>query len=146
MLQAMNTGHDGSLTTAHANSPADMISRLEVMVLEAGESLPIPAIHRQIAGALHLVVQIQRGADRKRRVTRITEVVGYDTDEEQIVLEDIFRLIRVEDGTPSLAFTGYLPTFIEELIRCGEARLEDLFRATGQTAGRATGQALGASS
>ena len=135
MLQAMNTGHDGSLTTAHANSPADLISRLEVMVLEAGEKLPIPAIHRQIAGALHLVVQIQRQSDRHRRVTHISEVVGYDADEELIVLEDIFRLTDVSGDSetpPALAFTGYLPTFIEQLLRQEDTRLEDLFRTIPQ--------------
>lgn len=132
MLQAMNTGHEGSLTTAHANSPSDLISRLEVMVLEAGENLPLPAIHRQIASALHLVVQIQRQSDRQRRVTHISEVVAYDVDEERVIVEDIFRLeqsMQCQDEPPQLAFTGYLPTFIDELLARGETRLEDLFRA-----------------
>ena len=141
MLQAMNTGHDGSLTTAHANSPADLISRLEVMVLEAGEKLPIPAIHRQIAGALHLVVQIKRQSDRQRRVTQISEVVGFDPEEEQVLLEDIFHLTGPTGdlrNPPVLAFTGYLPTFIEELLQQGDTRLEDLFRTTLPTSARGT--------
>ena len=143
MLQAMNTGHDGSLTTAHANSPADLISRLEVMVLEAGEKLPIPAIHRQIAGALHLVVQIQRQSGRYRRVTHISEVVGYDAEEELIVLEDVFRLTdatAASETPPVLAFTGYLPSFIEQLLRQQDTRLEDLFRATLPESGEAERQ------
>ena len=134
MLQAMNTGHDGSLTTAHANSPRDLMSRLEVMVLEAGEALPIPAIHRQIAGALDLVVQIQKQSDRQRRVTYVSEVVGYDPEAGVVQIEDIFRRVEPAEnqGVPGdLAFTGYLPTFIEELLDRGATRLEDLLSAAG---------------
>jgi pilus assembly protein CpaF len=128
MLQAMNTGHDGSLTTGHANSPEEMISRLEVMVLEGGDSLPVPAIHRQIAGAVDLIVQIQRQRDRVRRVTHVTEVVGYDADEGRIVLEDVFRLYESArpDEPPELRFTGYLPSFIEKLV-AHDTSLEELF-------------------
>jgi pilus assembly protein CpaF len=126
MLQAMNTGHDGSFTTGHANSPREMVSRLEVMVLEAGQALPIPAIHRQIAGALDIIVQIQRRRDRSRKVTFITEVVGYDYDDEAIILEDVFRLYEPEDKEAELRFTGYLPSFLEDLLERGDTTLEDL--------------------
>ena len=127
MLQAMNTGHDGSLTTAHANSPREMISRLEVMVLEAEEGLPIPAVHRQITGAIDLIVQIERLRGGARRVTRVTEIVGFDSDEGRIVLEDIFRLPTRRGADAKLRFTGYLPTFIDEFESKAEVSIEELF-------------------
>ena len=78
MLQAMNTGHDGSITTVHANSPRDSLSRLETMVLMAGVDLPVRAIREQVAGALDLVVQQARLKDGTRRITAISEVVGME--------------------------------------------------------------------
>lgn len=88
MLQAMNTGHDGSLTTGHANSPRDMLARLETMVLMAGMDLPVRAIREQIASAIDLIIQQARFKDGSRRVTHITEVVGMEGD--VITLQDIF--------------------------------------------------------
>jgi pilus assembly protein CpaF len=88
MLQAMNTGHDGSLTTVHANSPRDCLSRLETLVLMAGMELPLKAIRQQIASAIDLVVQLERLRDGSRRVTAITEVVGMEGD--TITMQDIF--------------------------------------------------------
>jgi pilus assembly protein CpaF len=88
MLQAMNTGHDGSLTTVHANSPRDTLSRIETMVLMAGMDLPVRAIREQIASAVNLVVQISRFLDGSRKVTQVTEVVGMESD--TITLQDIF--------------------------------------------------------
>ena len=88
MLQAMNTGHDGSLTTGHANSPRDMISRLETMVLMAGMELPVKAIREQISSALDLIVHQSRLRDGSRRITRITEVLGMEG--EMVVLQDLF--------------------------------------------------------
>ncbi|WP_286170932.1 CpaF family protein [Bacillus sp. NTK071] len=88
MLQAMNTGHDGSLSTGHANSPRDMLSRLETMVLMAGFDLPLRAIREQIANALDLIVQQVRMKDGSRKITRITEVLGMEED--IIVLQDLF--------------------------------------------------------
>jgi pilus assembly protein CpaF len=88
MLQAMNTGHDGSLSTGHANSPRDMLSRLETMVLMAGFDLPLRAIREQIANALDLIVQQARMKDGSRKITRITEVLGME--ENIIVLQDLF--------------------------------------------------------
>ena len=81
MLQAMNTGHDGSLTTLHANTPRDAIARLETMVLMAGMDLPVRAIRDQIASAVHLIVQQTRFSDGTRKVTSITEVTGIDGDQ-----------------------------------------------------------------
>lgn len=88
MLQAMNTGHDGSLSTGHANSPRDMLSRLETMVLMAGFELPVKAIREQIANALHLIVHQVRLNDGTRKITKITEVLGMEGD--KIVLQDLF--------------------------------------------------------
>lgn len=127
MLQAMNTGHDGSMTTGHSNSPKEMMQRLQVMVMEAGESMPVSAIRQQIAAAVDVIIQIQRQRDRVRRVTHITEVVGYDFDEEQVIMEDVFTLATPKEGKPELRFTGYLPTFIDQLLRHGDIELEELF-------------------
>jgi pilus assembly protein CpaF len=118
MLQAMNTGHDGSLTTAHANTPRDVISRLEVMVLMAGMELPVRAIREQIASAVHLVVQQSRIADGSRKITHISEITGMEGD--MIQLNDIF-LYKQEgfdsDGNVVGHFeaTGQVPTFYEGL-------------------------------
>ena len=127
MLQAMNTGHDGSMTTGHANSPREMIQRLQVMVMEAGGSMPVAAIRQQIAAAVDLIVQIQRQRDRVRRVTHISEVVGFDMEAEEVIVEDVFALSTGRAGPPELRFTGYLPTFIEPLLRHGGVKLEELF-------------------
>jgi pilus assembly protein CpaF len=89
MLQAMNTGHEGSMTTGHANSTRDMLARLETMVLMAGMNLPIPAIRQQIASAIDLVVQQSRMRDGSRKATSISEVVGMEGD--VIVMQEIFR-------------------------------------------------------
>ena len=123
MLQAMNTGHDGSLTTGHANSPRDMIARLETMVLMAGMDLPIKAIREQIASAIHVIVQQSRFSDGTRRVTHVTECVGMD-DDGRLHLEDIFKFQqrgmdaegRVEG---EIVLTGYIPSFIPDLINSG---------------------------
>jgi pilus assembly protein CpaF len=88
MLQAMNTGHDGSLTTIHANSPRDTLARLETLVLMSGVDLPQRAIREQIASAIHLIVQQSRIRDGSRRITNITEVVGREGD--TITLQDVF--------------------------------------------------------
>ena len=88
MLQAMNTGHDGSLTTLHSNNPRDALSRLETLVLMAGMDLPLSAIRQQIASALHVIVQLNRLRDGSRRVTAVTEILGMEG--EKIVMQDIF--------------------------------------------------------
>ncbi len=89
MLQAMNTGHDGSLTTGHANTPRDMLSRLETMVLMAGMDLPVRAIREQISSAVHLIIQQSRLKDGSRKITYLTEIQGMEGD--KIVMQDIFR-------------------------------------------------------
>jgi len=123
MLQAMNTGHDGSLTTGHANTPTDMMSRLETMVLMAGMDLPIKAIREQIAAAIHIIVQQSRFSDGSRRVTHVTECVGLD-DDGRLRLEDIFRFQQrgMDDDhriIGEMVLTGYIPSFIPDLINSG---------------------------
>ena len=121
MLQAMNTGHDGSLSTIHANSPADSMMRLETMVLMAVE-IPIRAIREQIIAALDVVVQIARVPDGRRRITHITEVGGLDPETSQIITDDVFvlRAIRGQEASSArMRHTGYIPTFAEELIEDG---------------------------
>jgi pilus assembly protein CpaF len=111
MLQAMNTGHDGSMTTVHANSSEEVIKRLEVLVLMAVD-LPVVSIHRQIASAIDVVVQITRMPGGKRIVTQVSEVSGIDPDTQQLIVTDIYNF---RDGKV-LHPTGYLPTFVESLI------------------------------
>ena len=116
MLQAMNTGHDGSLTTGHANSPRDILSRLETMVLMAGMDLPLRAIREQIAAAMDVIVQQARLRDGSRRVTNITEVQGMEGD--VIVLQDIFVFEQLgEEGGKILGRikpTGIRPKFMNK--------------------------------
>jgi len=117
MLQAMNTGHDGSLTTGHANSPRDMLSRLETMVLMSGMNLPIKAIRDQTASAIDLIIQQSRLMDGSRRITHITEVQGMEGD--VITLQDIFKF--EQNGLDNngkvkgeYVFTGVMPKFLEK--------------------------------
>jgi pilus assembly protein CpaF len=114
MLQAMNTGHDGSMTTAHANSPRDTLSRLETMCLMAGMDLPVRAIREQIASAVDLIVQQDRLKDGTRKITNVTEVQGMEGD--VIVLQDIFTFQQtgVEAGkiVGRMKPTGIRPKFI----------------------------------
>ncbi|WP_406831793.1 CpaF family protein [Pedococcus sp. KACC 23699] len=119
MLQAMNTGHDGSLTTVHANTPRDSLSRLETMVLMAGVDLPIRAIREQVAGAVDMVIQQARMKDGSRRVTAISEVIGMEG--EVITMQDLFTFDfsagRDEQGRfkGTLKSTGLRPKFATEL-------------------------------
>jgi pilus assembly protein CpaF len=122
MLQAMNTGHDGSLATGHSNSPRDMISRLETMVLLAGVELPVKAIREQIAGAVDVIIQQSRLKDGTRKITHISEVQGLEGD--VIVLQDIFEFRQEgvdEQGKiiGKLVPTGVRPKFYEQLERSG---------------------------
>ncbi len=122
MLQAMNTGHDGSLTTVHANSPRDALSRLEVMVLMAGMDLPIQAIRQQVASAVDVIVQQSRFADGSRKITHIVEVTGMEN--QTIQLQEIF-LYQQEGFTTEgdvrgrFRATGNLPEFYEEMVARG---------------------------
>lgn len=127
MLQAMNTGHDGSMTTGHANSPADMLRRIETMVLLAAD-MPVRAIREQIASAIDIVVQYTRFGDGSRKVTQITEISSFDPDLGEIVVEDIFNYQYSEkSGTGVLRPTGYMPTFFLELVRKVGISLDLLF-------------------
>jgi pilus assembly protein CpaF len=115
MLQAMNTGHDGSMTTAHSNSPRDTLARLETMVLMAGMDLPLRAIREQVSSALHMVVHQERMRDATRKITKITEVQGMEGD--VIVMQDVFAFEQqgFEGGkvVGRLKPTGIRPKFIE---------------------------------
>jgi pilus assembly protein CpaF len=114
MLQAMNTGHEGSLTTVHANSPRDALARIENMVLMAGLDLPVRVIREQLASALHVLVQIVRSSDGRRRVTAVSEVAGMEG--ELMVTQDLFRSAHGGAIEP----TGIVPTFAERLAEEGE--------------------------
>jgi pilus assembly protein CpaF len=131
MLQAMNTGHDGSLTTVHANSPRDVLSRLETMVLMAGVDIPMRAIREQIASAINLIVHQARLKDGTRRLTHVTEIVGMEGD--VITLQDIFvfdyRAGIDENGRfrGIIQPTGLRPRFLERLIDQGVHFEPELF-------------------
>jgi pilus assembly protein CpaF len=124
MLQAMNTGHDGSLTTVHANSPRDAIARIETMALMANLNLPETAVRRQIASAITLVIQIARFTDGSRRVTHMTEITGMEED--VVSMQDIFTFEK-EGVSPagkvlgSFKATGIRPKFADSLIASGIA-------------------------
>jgi pilus assembly protein CpaF len=122
MIQAMNTGHDGSMTTVHANSAEQVLERLEVLILMAAD-LPVISIHRQIFSALDLIVHIDRLPGGRRLVTQISEVTAIDPENNRATVTDIFNF---RDGV-SLQPTGYLPTFVEELIDSGLLDLEFLY-------------------
>ena len=125
MLQAMNTGHDGSLTTVHANNPRDSIARLETLVLMSGMDLPVGVIRRQITSAVDLIVQIGRIKDHSRKILQITEVQGMEG--ENVTLQDIFiyRQPGTNSMTPSTAgggrleSTGFRPSFVDRLEESG---------------------------
>ena len=122
MLQAMNTGHEGSMATIHANTPRDAITRLEQMIGMAGLPMTVASIRGQIAGAIRLIVQLSRMSDGKRRVTSIAEVTGLEGD--IIQMQEIFKYIRTgisPDGTVEGHFvaTGVRPRFLSELVAQG---------------------------
>ncbi len=130
MLQAMNTGHDGSLTTIHANSPRDAISRLEVMVSMANSNMQVSAIRQQIASAVHVLVQAARFSDGSRRVTGITEVTGMEGN--IITLQDLFVFEKRgidPDGRVigRFAATGIRPKFYEKLVAAGIRLRQEVF-------------------
>ncbi|GAB6157736.1 CpaF family protein [Desulfotomaculum varum] len=130
MLQAMNTGHDGSLTTGHANSPRDMLSRLETMVLMAGMDLPVRAIREQISSAINLIIQQNRFRDGTRKITHITEVQGMEG--EVIVLQDLFTFRQTgidENGRVKGTFqsSSIRPKFMHRLESSGFKLPPDIF-------------------
>ncbi|WP_030176345.1 CpaF family protein [Spirillospora albida] len=134
MLQAMNTGHDGSLTTVHANTPRDALARLETMVLMAGVDLPARAIREQIASAIDVIIQVSRMKDGVRRITHVSEVTGMEGD--IVTLQDIFvfdyRAGMDETGRyrGTLVPTGLRPAFLEEIAKAGVTVPPGLFGHT----------------
>src|SRR3989442_6284468 len=134
MLQAMNTGHDGSLCTVHANSPRDALSRIETMVLMAGFDLPVRAIRQQVASALDLIVHLERLEDGSRKVTAITEVQRMESD--VITLQEVFafkieQILQDRTVIGHLQPTGLRPTFIYKFEKRGITLPNDLFVAQG---------------
>jgi len=132
MLQAMNTGHDGSLSTLHANTARDALRRLETMVLMAGMELPLRAIREQIASALDLIVHVGRYRDGSRKVMQVAEVQGMEGD--VVVMQDIFRFVQtgMEDGIilGSLQPTGIRPKFVEKIEQANIHLPASMFGAT----------------
>ena len=134
MLQGMNTGHDGSLCTLHANTPRDALSRLETLMMMAGYDLPVTALRQQISSALDLIVHLQRMRDGSRRLTAISEVQRMEGD--VITLQDIFRF-KLEGITSAgavvgkLAPTGLRPSFVEKFEQVGESLPLELFSGDG---------------
>ena len=135
MLQAMNTGHEGSISTIHANSPRDALARLETMVMMAGMELPSRAIREQIAAAIHLIVQISRLTDGSRKVVSVSEVQGMEGN--VIVLQDLFtyRQKGVGEGGKVLGAmqaTGMVPRFLHRFAEAGIHIPSDIFKVTGE--------------
>jgi pilus assembly protein CpaF len=131
MLQAMNTGHEGSMTTLHANAPRDALARMETMIMMAGFELPLKAMRTQIASAIDLLVQANRLQGGCRKITHITEVVGMEQD--TVVMQDIYRF--EQDGVDENArahgrfiSTGIRPTFMSRLESSGVRLPSSAFR------------------
>ena len=125
MLQAMNTGHDGSMTTVHANNTEDVLKRLEVLVLMAVD-LPVVSIQRQISSAIDIVVQINRKPGGRRVVTQVSEISGFDPVRNELIVHDIFN----ERDGQTMQPTGYMPSFVESLMDKGLLKLEFLYGQT----------------
>jgi pilus assembly protein CpaF len=131
----MNTGHEGSLSTVHANSPRDGLARVENMVLMASLELPDRAIREQMASALDLIIQLQRGADGVRRVTHVTECTGMEGS--IVTLQDLFRFVQTsvdEEGKihGKIEATGIRPTFAERFEREGITLPDGIFIGGGR--------------
>src|SRR2546426_827430 len=134
MLQAMNTGHDGSLTTVHANSPRECLQRVEVMVLMAGYELPVKAIRQQVGSAVHALVQVARLTDGTRKVVRISEIVGMEGD--QIQIQDLFEFVQTgvtPEGRVQGQFraSGLRSRYFDRLVAAG-VKPGDILPATGE--------------
>ena len=132
MLQAMNTGHDGSLTTLHANSASDALNRLETMILMGGIDIPLKAVREYIEKALDIVVNIERLSDGRRKVTSISEITGFDG--ENILLEDIFAFKQkglTDSGEVNGEFVLYnrIPSVYKKMRSRGVHSVDDIFEA-----------------
>lgn len=121
MIQAMNTGHDGSMTTVHANSSLEVVERLELLML-MGADLPISSLHRQIASAMDIIVHIDRLASGRRVVSQISEVTGVDPHTSDVKMVDVFNRRNAR-----LQPTGYLPSFTDSLVEKQLLELEFLY-------------------
>ena len=132
MLQAMNTGHDGSMTTLHANTTRDVLTRMQSMILLSGIELPVRAINEMIASAIDIIVQINRFSDGTRKITEITEIVGLDKDY-HLELENVF-IFKQEGIDPhgkilgQYESTGYIPKCFEEFKKRGLSISETMFQ------------------
>lgn len=136
MLQAMNTGHDGSLTTIHANSPRDAIARMETMAVMANLNLPEKAVRKQIASAITLVLQVSRFSDGTRRLTHITEITGMEDD--IVSMQDVFVFQKdgvSDDGRTLGTFTatGIRPKFADKLKASGISLPANFFEQSVRT-------------
>lgn len=129
MLQAMNTGHDGSMTTIHANSPRDALRRIETMVMMAGMELPLKAIREQVASSIELIIHQERLKDGTRKITKVSEVQGMEGD--TIVMQDLFEFhfTGIQNGVVkgSLKPTGLRPHFLTKLTANGIEIPESVF-------------------
>jgi pilus assembly protein CpaF len=145
MLQAMNTGHEGSMTTVHANSSRDALSRLETMVLMAGYDLPVRAIREQIVSAINIIMHLDRMADGRRVVTSVTEVQGIEGD--TILLQEVFgyRNTTSSNGKPSgeIGATGLRPKFMDRLKEANIELPATVFRTKTAPAVSATSERAG---
>ena len=144
MLQAMNTGHAGSMTTVHANTPRELLSRLETMVMMGGVELPQRAIREQIVLAVGLLVQLQRLPGGGRVVTSITELQGMEGD--TVLLQDIFQRADISDGGGRLVSTGLRPKILDELLLNGIEVPPQVFRTDMDSSSLGSGPATGAPS
>ena len=134
MLQAMNTGHDGSLTTVHANSPRECLQRVEVMVLMAGYELPVKAIRQQVGSAVNVLVQAARLTDGSRKIVRVSEIVGMESD--QLQLQDIFEFVQTgvtPEGRVQGQFrsSGLRSRYFDRLVAAG-VKPEDILPGAGE--------------
>ncbi len=133
MLQAMNTGHEGSISTIHSNSPRDALSRMETMVMMSGMDLPSRAIREQVAAAIHMIVQISRLSDGSRRVVSVSEVQGMEGN--VVVLQDLFTFHQkgVGEGGKvlgSIQATGMVPKFLDRFTGAGVHLPTEIFKRT----------------
>src|SRR4029079_12167221 len=131
-LQAMNTGHEGSLTTIHANTPRDAVSRIETMIMMGGIELPVKALRQQFAGAVDLIIQANRLQGGPRKITHITEVLNLE--QETVIMQDIFLFIQDGIDETGRAFghfeaTGVWPSFMSRLESAGVRLPGNLFSA-----------------
>ncbi len=135
MLQAMNTGHEGSLTTIHSNSPRDTLSRIETMVLMAGTELPLKAIREQIASAIDLIVHVERIFDGSRKVTQVCEVQGMESD--IILIQDLYKFHQSGSSGRKVVGkhvpVGVRPKFVDKLARRNVSLPPSLFTSESMT-------------